>query len=394
MTNASATPAPTTAPASDTDEKQDIAGATKATLDLFAKSKKPGVNALLSGTSAREAVGLAYLGARGDTKRELARAFGLGDGAAFVAARKAEAAGWNAARGKGAELVVANRVWTDNTIHPKASYQTAVLDLAQGKEPPFAAVDFKGASNQARKTINGWVSDKTATKIPELLPEGAVDARTRAVITNAIYFRGRWVFPFPEPATKEAPFFLDGKKTVNAPLMHLTDSMHYGEAPGVKLVELRYLDSEMAFLVAVPDDKDGLAKIEDALTPATLEAWTAALAPSRVDLTLPKFTFRAGGSLKPALGALGVKTTFTDSADFGDMVEDKLAVSDVIQQTYIALDEKGTEAAAATAIVMRATAAMMGKPKEVRADHPFLFFIRDFKRGRILFVGHLANPKG
>ena len=176
--------------------------------------------------------------------------------------------------------------------------------------------------------------------------------------------------------------------------MHLTDSMHYGEAPGVKLVELRYLDSEMAFLLAVPDDKDGLAKIEDALTPATLEAWTAALAPSRVDLTLPKFTFRAGGSLKPALGALGVKATFTDHADFGDMVEEKLAVNDVIQQTYIAVDEKGTEAAAATAIVMRATAALMGKPKEVRADRPFLFFIRDIKRGRVLFVGHLANPKG
>lgn len=375
------------------DAKADARASNEATLRLFAKARKAmHGNLMLSGTSLRQALVVPYLGARGDTAKEMAAALGYRPDATKAAAlAHAETTAWEEARGKGGELSVANRMWTEKTFSLRPEFVKAATSAVDASVEP---VDFKGAAEASRKAINAWVADKTADKIVDLLPAGTVDARTRVVVTNAVWFRGRWTFPFPEGATKDEPFHLDAKKTVQAPLMHMTESMGFAETPTAKLVELSYLDTDLTFLVLVPKDVAGLAKIEDLLAPDAIDLLAKDLAPRQVALTLPKFTFRSGGDLRPVLRDLGMRAAFTDRADFTGATDARpFDVSDVVQRTYVAVDEKGTEAAAATGVVMRATSAFVGKPEEVRADRPFLFFIRDAKRGRVLFVGHLVNPK-
>lgn len=365
--------------------------------DLYAKAKKPTGNMMVSGHGLRTALGVTYLGARGDTAREMKSALRFAGDASKVAANaKADLAAWQAARGK-AELVVASRVWTEKTfsLDPKT---TAMAADAYGAAPE--PVDFKTAPENARRTINTWVATQTADKIPDLLPAGSIDKQSRMVVTNAIYFKGRWPLPFAAQATKDEAFKLGGARTKSVPMMHATESYRFAHLTGavpVKLLEMRYEGSEMAMLVVLPDDDAGLGKLEGTLSPQTYEAWTKALAQQRVKVSLPKFTFKWGGPMAPALKELGMRTPFSPRADFAGIADTKggerLEIGQVVQETYVAVDENGTEAAAATGVVMRTTSLPMGEPAELKADHPFLFVIHDAKRGRVLFVGRVVDPK-
>jgi serpin B len=329
------------------------------------------------------------LGARGETAREMATALGWpADRAAMEAAAHAETSAWEAARGK-AELVVANRVWLDAKLGVLPAYLDATK-ASFGAAPSL--VDFRANAEGARTTINQWVEAQTADKIKDLLPRGSVNAQSRLVVTNAIYFKAGWALPFSTSGTKVEPFHVDATRTVKAPLMHATDSFRYGQARGAKVLELRYQDTDLSMLVVLPDDANGLPRVEQDLSDEALKAWTQALAPQRVAVTLPKFTFKSGGSIAAWLRDLGVRLAFGDHADFGDIASERIAVSEVVHQTWIATDEKGTEAAAATAVVMRATALIMGPVAEFKADRPFLFLLRDAKRGRVLFAGRVADP--
>jgi serpin B len=367
----------------------DVQRANAFTMRVLARTKKPAENALVSGTSLRQALATAFLGARGATAHEMAGALALEDDpkAAATLAR-AELDAWQSAKGS-AEIDVASRLWIARDFALQPDFVTTA-ERATGAAP--ASVDY-ARPDDARKTINAWVSEKTKDKIPELLPQGSVDARTRLVITNAIWFKGAWQLPFPKGATKDAPFRIDGSKTVTAPMMHLTDSFRVATRPGMKVLEMRYAGSALAMLVVLPDDPAGLAKLD--LGPDALDGWTSGLATARVSVTLPRFTFRSGGVMNAALQDLGMKLAFTDRADFGGISADaeRLFVNDVFHQTWISVDELGTEAAAATGTVMRTTSLVGGPVVEFKADHPFLFLIEDTTSGRVLFAGRVATPR-
>ena len=382
------------APVDDAALAADVRSANSFSLKVLARTKKPTDNALVSGTSLRHALGTTYLGARGPTAREMATALSL-DTDAKAAARlaRAELAAWQDAAGE-AELNIASRLWIDDGFTVAPDF-TRAAERGFGAAP--ASVDYAKADD-ARKTINAWVAEKTKDKIPELLPQGSVDPRTQLVVTNAIWFKARWAFPFPKAATKDEAFKVEGKKSVTVPMMHLTDSFRVTTQPGVKILEMPYGGSQLSMLIVLPDDPGALAKVEASLGPDVLERWTDQLAPARVNVTLPRFTFRSGGVMNTTLQDLGMKTAFTDKADFGGIAEprggERLYVNQVFHQTYVAVDELGTEAAAATGATMRTTSMITGPVVEFKADHPFLFLVQDTKHGRLLFAGRVANPKG
>ena len=375
--------APVAPPAAD---PADVARENALGWKLLEKTGRPTDNALVSGASVRQAMAPLLLGARGATADEMAQALGLEKDP--TPAMQAELATWQAAVGKreagaprGVELAVANRVWIDDGF-------ALLPDYAKALGTP-ESVDF--AKPETRSTINAWVSENTQAKVPELLPAGAVDARTRLVVTNAIWFKGRWAMPFSKALTKNEPF-KTGAKTVTVPTMHLVDSFRYAASGGLRILELRYADSELAMDVVLSDDgklpKVDATKLDDA---------TKTLATARVNVSLPKLGFKSGGPLKDALEALGMKLAFTDRADFGGMVGPKAAehldIGQVFHQTWIAVDETGTEAAAATGMVMRTTAMQLGPVVDFKVDRPFVFVLRETRSGRILFTGRVTDPR-
>jgi serpin B len=388
--------APSTDPAPVTSAEETLAiHATNAfTTKLYARMKRAPGNTMISGTSARHALSLTALGARGDTSREMITTLELPpDAAKQIAAAKAETAAWQEAKGA-AELVVADRLWADKRFTPKEDFASAANEaFAAGVEP----VDFLQAPDVARRTINLWVAAKTADKIKDLLAEGMVDKRTRLVVSNAIYFKGRWSKPFTVGATKDEAFMSAPGRKVDVPTMHDTSVLAFAQSGGAKLLGMQYSGSDLSMLVVLPDDAAGLAKLEDTLDAATFDSWTKALVQQRVAVSLPRFKFASGGPLDTPLQDLGMHLAFTPKADLSGiaapMAGEKLQISHVVQKTWVSVDENGTEAAAASAVGMSVTSAVMGPIVEFKADHPFLFFVYESKRGRILFAGRVSDPK-
>lgn len=348
-------------------------------------------NFFLSGASLRGALGMAALGAKGKTLDEMAQALRVeADPAKNAGAAKAEASAWRAAAGK-AELVIANRLWVERAFPLEKTFSTQAMD---GYGAAAENVDFAKAADPSRQRINKWVSDTTKGKIKDLLPGGSITPLTRVVLTNAVYFKGSWQEPFKKAATKDEPF-QTGSGAVSVPTMHRTGTMDYAANEEVELVQLPYADSDLALLVALPRSADKLAAIESEVSGGEVDAWGKSLAPREVALSLPRFSFSWGRSVKPELQDLGVKAAFSPEADFSGVSKaaKDLYVSDVFHKAFVQVDEAGTEAAAATGVVM-AVRGLPPKPTVMKVDHPFLFFVRSTKTGEILFAGRVANPKG
>lgn len=364
-------------------------GAAAFEMAFFKRRAERGGNVMVSATSLRSALGITYLGAKGATADELRFVLGLAatpDAAAAEAL--AESKAWATARGA-AELAVANRLW--------ASDKGLVLDegftarAKRGYEGGVQTVPFVGDGEAARTTINEWVSRQTKAKIPELLPQGSLSPLTRLVVTNAIYFKGSWAKKFQKAETREQFFKVDGTTSASVPTMHQKSAFKVSLEGAVKAVELPYAGTSMAMLILMPEG--ALATFESALTPEVLATERARLQPREVSLFLPKYTFRSGGSVKADLEALGIHAAFSDKADFTGIARTPkdLYVTDVFHQTFVAVDEEGTEAAAATGAVM-ATRGVAAPSPELRIDRPFLFVLHDTKTGKVLFVGRVTDP--
>lgn len=283
------------------------------------------------------------------------------------------------------ELATANRLWGQKDL----AFEKAFLDiLASRYGAGMQLVDYKRAADDARKAINDWVAQRTKDRIKDLLAPGVLTKQTRLVLTNAIYLKANWVFAFadatPGPFTRR-----DGSK-VQAQAMRLSDSLRYGAGPGWQAVQLPYAGG-LSMVVLVPD-AGTLDTFEAALDGPRIRAMTAALSTAQVNLSLPKFQFRSLAQLKGALSAMGMPIAFTDRADFSGMTkQEPLEIAEVLHQAFIAVDEKGTEAAAATAVVMRVVSAAI-KVVDLNVDRPFLFVIRDDETGAILFMGRVLDP--
>lgn len=365
-------------------------------IDLYGKLKSEPGNLFFSPASITSAFAMTYAGARGATSTEMASTlhFTLAPSrlhpamGAFLAEINSAHANY--------ELHMANALWAAQDQHFLPDY-TALMkaDFAAGFQP----VDFKANPAAARALINNWVADQTRQKILNLVPAAAVTPLTRLILTNAIYFKASWANQFTKSQTQNEDFHLSGTNTVKADLMHQTKGGQYYRGPDFQVLELPYTNNELSMIVLLADSPDGLPALEKSLTAANLNKWTSALGFQKtIIITFPRFKVARQFELNSTLESLGMKQAFhAGQADFSGMTGDKgLSISAAIHKAYIDVDETGTEAAAATAVIMTAMAmAPHGPPPPpivFRADHPFLFLIRDNSSGAILFLGRLTDP--
>jgi serpin B len=399
----------------------DVATATNQVgLDLYRQlaAAAPAGNLALSPYSIESALALAFAGADGATRTEMARTLyfpeedqslqtafaSLRDSLDRIAAGSAREEKIREAQGGQGDVVewhAANRLFGQQGYDFRSSF----LGLLQrGYDAPFMPVDFKSDPEQERLKINAWVEDQTKNNIRDLLPEGGIDPLSRLVLVNALYLKAPWASHFEKGATSVLPFHPGGEKTEKVSTMRKTANFDYLKGDGFTAIAIPYQGYDLQLLIVLPDDPNGLGALTARLTPALFRAYAHLGHPRLVALSMPKF--RLEGStidLGQNLAALGMKTAFDQpqgSANFNRAAprrpDDYLYISKVFHQTFIAIDEEGTEAAAATAIAMSFGLAVQMKPPqpiEVHVDHPFFFAIQDRASGTCLFLGSVVDPR-
>lgn len=357
-------------------------------------ASQPG-NQFVSPFSVASAFVLLYPGARGQTASEIAATFGFNASAAAQARLTRDLAQTLTAQTGGSELSIANAAWVERTMELRADYARMIHDQLGAT---IEAVDFIANQSAALQRINAWAARETHDRVPEILTES--DPSRRLVLTNAVYFKGKWSDPFSASATRDGDFYAANGVTENARLMRQITNARYFEVDEFQAAEFDYDDGEFGLVVFLPRARDGIGAFESGLSGTRLDEWLQRLAaapPARLDLTLPKLQLNAEYDLVGQLQSLGVRVAFTDGADFSGVTEQAtLAVSAVVHKTFLAIDEEGTEAAAVTAIDMRATSAPMqpeAPPIAFRADHPFFIVLRHRRTATRLFLGRIASAR-
>ncbi|SPE19491.1 Proteinase inhibitor I4 serpin (fragment) [Candidatus Sulfotelmatomonas gaucii] len=338
---------------------------------------------------------MAYAGARGQTAAEMQHVlhFTLPP-AQLHPAMGALLTSMNAQH-NGYQLRVADALWAQQDASFLPSYLKLVQsDYAAG----FHRVNFKASPDTVSNTINHWVEQQTNNKIQNLIGHGVLTPATRLVLTNAIYFKGDWLNPFEKASTQNEEFHTSASQFVMVSLMHRTGSYRYYDGGTFQALELPYSGDELSMDVLLPKANNGLPALEQSFTASAAGDWLQKLEPvDKVILTFPRFTMTQQFELSSALSAMGMPQAFGGAANFSGMTgKPDFTISAAIHKAFIDVNEQGTEAAAATSIIMRATAARVPFPEPppvvFRADHPFLFLIRDAKSGAILFLGRVTDP--
>lgn len=294
------------------------------------------------------------------------------------------------------DLNLANALWPADNFKLKNQFQKSISDHFDANLVPL---DYAADSEAARVTINNWASKHTNGKIEQLINKGYLNQQTRMVLTNAIYFLGEWQFKFDKTKTQKDSFKLDSGKNVSVPMMHQTNSFKYFDDELIQILELPYMGHQTSMTLILPQKNTDLATIEKQLTEEQLKKWLSNLRPFKTKVALPKFKLGSTFELKEQLKALGIKDAFDmTKADFSNMAESNelrkgggLYISAVIHQAMADVNETGTEAAAASAVIMKGYSASM-EMKEFVANHPFLVIIRDKRAGTILFIGRVSDP--
>ena len=375
-----------------------VSGGSAFAFDLYQSLKDQAGNLFYSPYSIALALAMTYAGARGETEHQMAEAlhFLLPQARlhpTFNALDLELARRGQGARGKdgaGFRLNIVNALWGQQGY----AFLTPFLDtLAENYGAGLRLLDFAGAPDLSRLAINSWVSKQTEERIQDLIPPGAIDAMTRLVLTNAIYFNAAWANPFQENRTTDGRFHLLQDAPLTVPMMQQTATFAYGAGPGYQALDLPYDGRELSMLILLPE-AGAFAAFEQTLTAGRVNAILQDLARRRVALTMPKFKFESAFMLNAALTALGMPHAFSNEADFSGMDgSHSLQISDVIHKAFVAVDEAGTEAAAATAVIMRMKSMIIEEePVDFTLDRPFIFFIRDVQTGSILFIGRVLNP--
>ena len=350
-----------------------------------------GANAVFSPTSIAIALRMALLGARGETAAQLARFLHVPGGADTAAGlRLLTDSIMSSSTGEDVTFRMPNTMWVQSGLHLAPDF-TASLSAAAG--PAIREADFARAPMEATQEINKVIAEQTAGKISDLIAPGIISTLTRLMLANAIYLKARWAHPFTAGATSDGPFHLDGGMVATARMMRVTAQFGYLRGSGHQAVLLAYAGSRLAMAVLLPDGP--LGPLEDRLAAAGVGGLTSGARPVSVALTMPKFRVSTGFRLGGALRTLGVRTAFTDEADFsGITTAERLCISEVVHKAYVDVDEEGTEAAAATAVAIRAMSLTLPSkpPITMIVDRPFLFAIVDTATGTPLFLGKVANP--
>ncbi|MFC1894124.1 serpin family protein [Chloroflexota bacterium] len=364
--------------------------------DLYQALKDSDDNMFYSPYSISLALAMTYAGARGETEQQMA------DTLHFILSQNHLHPAFNSLdielsqRGEGAEgrdgegfrLNIVNAIWGEKDYEFLAEF----LDvLAENYGAGLRILDFVKSPEDSRITINKWVSDQTEDRIKDLIPQGAIDSLTRLVLTNAIYFNAAWQFPFREDATADGTFYLLDNGEIVVPMMKQTESFGYAEGDDCQAVELPYDGQELSMVILLPRSGQFEA-FEDSISYQSVQGIISDLESRDVNLTIPKFEFESEFGLAQTLAGMGMPVAFSANADFSGMTGNRdLSIAEVIHKSFVSVDEAGTEAAAATAVIMKLTATP-GMPVDVTIDRPFIFLIRDIETGAILFIGRVLNP--
>jgi len=379
-------------PSADAQSAQ-VKGNTEFCFNLYAKLRDRDGNLFFSPYSMSTALAMTSAGARGPTADQMVSTLHLPPGGdrlhqAFGQLNQRVTRAGSARKN---ELAVANALWSQAGLRILPGFQRITRDLYGAG---LQTVDFARAPEKARATINAWVEQQTQDRIKDLVPEGAIATDTRLVVTNAVYFKGAWRRAFSESRTRSEAFTLSSGRTVSVPMMSQDAVFPYFEGEAFQALALPYAGDELSMIAILPRNADGLAQLENTLTEARVADWLARMTERPVDVRFPRFKITAQFQLMPTLSDLGMPLAFSPGrADFSGIAASvPLYVSDVLHKAYVEVTEKGTEAAAATGAVMVLSSAQPPPSTVFRADHPFVFFIRDNQTGSILFAGRVADP--
>jgi serpin B len=387
-------------------------------VDLHRQLAKGDENLCVSPYSIDSALAMTFAGADGQTRREMARVLHFpNDGDAIHAsfaslrssleemsqktAKIAQDSRKNGGPSEPITLAIANRLFAQSGYDFRDAFLALVRKFYGA---PFEIMDFGNDADGSRQQINKWVAAQTRDRIRDLIPQDGVTKDTRLVLANAIYLKAPWESEFSDALTKPKPFHIRGGSVVDVPTMRKGAAFGFAKREGFIAVSLPYVGNDLQFLVLLPDDVNGLRALESKLTASMLAECAKLETRQEVDLHLPKFKFEPPTiALAENLQALGMKGAFDiprGSANFDGIAprkpSDYLYISNVFHKTFIAVDEKGTEAAAATAVVMMRATAMAGpkpKPIEVRVDRPFVYAIQHVPSGVCLFLGRVTDPR-
>jgi len=373
-----------------------IEGNSAFAFELYQALREEEGNLFYSPHSISVALAMTYAGARNETAQQMA------DTLQFMLEQDRLHPAFNwldaelAKRGEGAagkdedgfRLNIVNAIWGQKDY----TFLSDFLDvLAENYGAGLRILDFINETEQSRLAINKWVSDQTEGRIEDLIPQGAIDALTRLVLTNAIYFNAAWENPFDEDMTADGPFHLIDGGQISVPMMKQTEAFGYTEGDGYQAVELQYDGNELSMVILLPE-ADQFQAFEEGLQSQQVCDIMSDLQSTGVTLTMPQFEFDSEFSLKDTLAGMGMPIAFSGAADFSGMTGTlDLQITEVLHKAFVSVDEAGTEATAATAVIV-GESAMPGQPVEVILDHPFIFLIRDIETGAILFVGRVMNP--
>jgi serpin B len=374
-----------------------VAGNSAFAFEMYQAIRYRDENLIYSPFSMSLALAMTYAGARTETEQQ------MGDTMNYTLSQERLHPAFNAldleliSRGEGNEakdeegfrLNIANSIWGQTGY----SFLEDFLDvLAENYGAGLRLLDFISAPEESRVTINDWVSEQTEGKIEDLIPQGAICSDTRLVLTNAIYFNAAWEYPFKEELTDQGAFHLLDGGEVTVDMMHLTEMFKYAAGDGYQAVDLFYDGLELSMVILIPDE-GRFEEFESALTYENVEAILAELSFENVDLSMPKFTFEFELNLNDALIGMGMSAAFDPMvADFSGMDGTRnLVITEILHKAFIGVDEAGTEAAAATAVIIGESSIPEG-PVDVTINRPFIFFIRDIETGSVLFVGRVLDP--
>lgn len=289
------------------------------------------------------------------------------------------------------ELITANALWGQKGYNFLKEFIWLIEKNYQGG---LNHVDFINETEAARKTINGWVEQQTRDRIKDLIPQGVLSADTGLVLTNAIYFKGKWANQFQKENTADELFYLESGKQITVAMMRQTERINYMQAEGFKAIELPYLDNELSMVIFLPDKKSNVRQFEQRLNEESFSEWLNLMSKRKVQVYLPRFTMTWQNELVPVLKLMGMEEPFSGNADFSGMSGTKdFFISNVVHKAFVEVNEEGTEAAAATGVVMTRTSIDIESPVVFRADRPFVFVIKDNFSGSVLFMGRVAEPK-
>jgi serpin B len=368
-----------------------VAGNDAFAFDLYARLRDQPGNLFMSPTSISTALAMTHAGARGETAAQMAKTlhFTL-DRDRLDRAFATLLSDFNAGkRRRHYQLSVANALWAQKGFDFLPAFLKTTRDeYRAGLED----VDFINNTEAARHTINTWVAKATQDKIRDLLKPGILDSTTRLVLTNAVYFKGSWAEQFQKQRTRDEPFHVTADRQVQVPMMNQTSHFKYLKAPTLQALAMPYAGDDLSMVILLPAKVDGLAALEKDLTADHLTGWLATMRSANVQVVLPRFRITAEFKLNDTLSAMGMPLAFSARADFSGMDGKRdLFLSAVVHQAYVDVNEEGTEAAAATGVVVTLSAAPAAPPV-FRADHPFIFLIRDNRTGSILFLGRFMEP--